>query len=466
MDRRTRREALAALAGLAGLAGCTTGPGSPGTDQDGPPEQSPVESASGTPTPTTGGPITPELVDTDEDAVRWAVRMDGPVLNAPTVADGRVYVGTGWREFGTPEPDSEETWTLAALSDADGAPAWTHGLPAPAAGSPVAAGDAVYLQTGFFTGFTGVDQRLVSVAGGERRFATDPGSGMHTLLGVDEAGQAYVGTGDDAIGTSGERLFAVDGDDGGRAWEVESGDPFGGRVLEDGLLVDVGGVVVDLHDTADGSRRWRAEVEAQTEPDGTIPVVDGAVPVAVRDDDRNEFGALDLADGSVRWRFDDAGEEPFVPTGATAVPEVTVGTSVDSLVVGTEYDGAVFGLSPLDGGVIWRFQADGDTRDGAVAAGERVYVGDLGGTAYAIDATDGSELWRADVGGPVGWFAVAGDTLVVERGKGSERIVGLDRDDGSERWSFETDENLTRPAVDDGTVVIGSESGLVRALGS
>jgi outer membrane protein assembly factor BamB len=466
MHERTRREALAALAGLAGLAGCTTGPGDPGTEQDGPPEQSPVDSVTRTPSPTDGGPTTPELVDTGEEAARWAVRLDGPVKHTPAIRDGTVFAATGWDGFGTPEPGSDETWSLAALAGGDGTPDWSLELSAPAFGSPVSAGGGVYLPTGFSNGMTGIRQRLLKAADGERRWRTDPGSGFHHLLAVDDDGRAYVGTSDDAIGTGGETLFAVDGEDGTRAWAAETGDAFGGRMVDAGLLVDVGGVVVDLYDAGDGTRRWRSELELLTEPDGTVPVVDGAVPVATPSGDAESFAALDLADGSVRWTFADAGEDPFVTTGATAVPEVKAGTSFDSLLVGTEYDGAVFALSPLDGGVLWRFEADGQTRDGAVADGERVYVGDLAGTVYAIDATDGSELWRADVGGPVGWLAVAGDTVVAERGKGAERLVGFARTDGSTRWTFQSDERLTRPAVGDGTVVVGSDAGLVRALGA
>lgn len=81
------------------------------------------------------------------------------------------------------------------------------------------------------------------------------------------------------------------------------------------------------------------------------------------------------------------------------------------------------------------------------------------------DATDGSEVWRADAGGPVGSLGVAGDALVVRSGKGRDRLLGLDLANGSKLWSFEAEEDLTRPALGDGVVAVGSESGMVRLLG-
>lgn len=462
MTDRTRREALAALASLAGLAGCTGGPAGRTSDES--PSDDPTTSPTPSPTPD-GDPATPERVDTGEDATRWAVQFDGPVTDTPAVADGTVVAGTGLTDIGTPEPGSSGSWSLAALGAADGAVQWTHGLPAPTFGSPVVAAGGVYVQTGFSTGMTGAKQRLVKVAGGERRWTTEPSSGFHHLLAVDGDGRAFVGTSDDAIDTSGERLFAVDGDDGSRVWSVESGDAFGGRLVEHGLLVNLGGVALEVRDPADGSQRWRTETGLLVEPSSRIRIVDGAVPVSEQDGDEEAFGLLDLADGSVRWTFSEDLGGPFVPTGATTLPEATAGGQQDGLLVGTEYDGFVYGLAPGDGSVRWRFEADGETRDGPVGDGDRVYVGDMDGTVYALDATTGDELWRTEIGGYVGWLGVAGDTVVAERGKGTERLVGLARDDGSTRWSFEADENLTRPALGDGVVTVGSASGLVRVLG-
>jgi outer membrane protein assembly factor BamB len=461
MNRRTRRSLLATLSGgFAALAGCT-GPPSSG---DGPDTSTPSPSSRGSPTPTTGEDGAPRVVDLDEDATRWAVEFDGPVTERPTFAEGTVVVGTSYQEFGTPEPGSDLTWSLSALAAGDGTPEWTLALDAPAFDRPVVEDGAVYVQTGFTTGYTGTGQRLVKAVDGERRWRTDGATGFNSLLAVDDTGRAFVGTSDDAIGTSDQPQFAVE-DDGSTAWTVESGDAFGGRLLNDGLLVDVGGVVLERRATDDGSQTWRVEAEVLTEADGTIPVVDDAAFVSRNADDGDRFAAVDLADGRVEWTFDDAGEAPFVPTGGTVVPGVTTGTGHDGLVVGTAYDGEVFGLAPLDGGVVWRFETEGDVRDGPVSVGERVYVGDFASTVYAVDATDGSEVWRTDAGGPVGSLGVAGDTLVVRSGNGSDRLLGLDRAGGTVRWTFEADGNLTRPALGDGVVAVGSERGIVRLLG-
>lgn len=463
MPPRTRRALLAsAAAGLAGLAGCADEP--PGTEPPDDDTTGPPGTATDTPTPTPSGSV-PEPVDLDEPATRWAVRFDGPVLTRPAVRGTTVVVGEGFRDIGTPEPTSNETWTLAALDASDGVPVWTNELPAPTFDQPVVAGDGVYVQTGFSTGYTGTAQHLLKVAGGTREWAADTPDGLNSLLAVDDAGRAYVGTGDDAISGAGQPLLAVDGD-GDRAWTRESGDAFGGRLVEQGLLVDVGSIAIEVRDTADGSQRWRTQAGVLTEPDGSIPVVADTVFGSREAEDGRRFAGIDLADGGVRWTYDDAGEAPFVASGATVVPEIAIGASHDDLVVGTEHDGVAFGLSPLDGSEVWRFETDGDTVEGPVADGERVFLGDTAGIVYALDATDGSELWRTDIDDPVASVAVAGDALVARTGKGSDRLVGLAVADGTVEWSFETDENLTPPVLGDDVVVVGSESGLVRALGT
>lgn len=460
MSRPTRRALLATVAaGVAGTAGCT---GPPLGDQANP---SPRDTESDGPPPTSSPAAAPEPVALDEPATRWAVRFDGPVSSRPAVADGTVVAGTAWDGFGTPGPGDPSEWILAGLAAADGTAEWTHALAAPTVGGPAVAGGAVHVATGFSNGLSGTGQRLVTLAGGELQWRTDAANGFLSLLAVDDGGRAFVGTSDDAVAPTGQPLFAVEGDDGSRAWTVESGDPFGGRLVDAGLLVDLGGVALEVRETADGRRAWRRDAELLDAADGSVPVAGDVVPVALGDAGEDEVGAIALDDGSVRWTFAADVADPFVLTGACAVA-ADGGTDAVDLLVATEYDGCLYGLAADDGSRRWRFETDGDTRDGAVAAGDAVLVGDLDGTVYALDAATGDERWRASVGTAVGWLGVTGDTVVVVGAKGTERLVGLALGDGATRWTFETDENLTRPALGDGSVAVGSDAGLLRVLGA
>lgn len=445
MKRLSRR---ALLAGLAGLTGCT---GRPSGNTDSSTPQTARNASNGG--PSTGPPIDePEVVTPDDDAVVWAVSFDESVTR-PAVSEGAVYVGVGRT---APSAEDAGAGGVASLALADGAHRWSASLPAPVAKGPLVRDGVVYVVSGESTGYTGNDQRLNAVVDGERRWASDAVDQFLELLGVGE-GRAYLGTADDALSTDGQELFAVDRSDGTTTWTRASGDAIGGRLVGGRLVVDVGGVAVEVRDPADGTRSWQREVELLDGPDGAPQVVDGAVLAAENREEGEQFAAFDLADGTRRWSSVDGGERPYVFTGATAGEEVAVGV---------EYDGAVFALGARDGAGRWRFATDGDVRTSPLVDDGAVVVGDLSGTVYSLDAADGTERWQADVGGPVRWLGTTGDLVVAATyPEDGQRVVGFSAADGDRRWRYASGIQLSRPSLAGDTAVVGDEEGVLRVLG-
>ena len=106
---------------------------------------------------------------------------------------------------------------------------------------------------------------------------------------------------------------------------------------------------------------------------------------------------------------------------------------------------------------------------GVGAASGRVLVGTTRGEVVALDAADGSALWRAEASSevlsrPVG----AEDLVVVQTADG--RIAALNSADGSPRWSFDTQPPIltlrgtAEPTLRGGLVYAGFATGKVAAF--
>lgn len=154
---------------------------------------------------------------------------------------------------------------------------------------------------------------------------------------------------------------------------------------------------------------------------------------------------------------------------------------------GTVYaprEGSVIALDARSGAVRWRAALD-SARGGARAAADdrAIYVAARDNRLHALAATDGHELWVADVGAtawaPYGGFmtgtAVSGDTVYAsgthwERqygGVSTGVIVALDRNTGAELWRYETPDSaddVMSMAVD-GRIIVANDLYGTRILG-
>lgn len=98
-----------------------------------------------------------------------------------------------------------------------------------------------------------------------------------------------------------------------------------------------------------------------------------------------------------------------------------------------------------------------------------VLVGSAYGEVIALSATDGAEVWRTEVGSEVLAPPVGGAELVFVRTIDG-RLLALERDDGSVRWSFDnqvpvlTLRGTGTPVFEDGVVYAGFANGMVAAV--
>ena len=147
--------------------------------------------------------------------------------------------------------------------------------------------------------------------------------------------------------------------------------------------------------------------------------------------------------------------------------------------------GNVVALDRFSGEQIWTVtvgEPDGrpffqfwDRRDpsfvsgGVGAGGGRVLLGTVRGEVVALDAGDGSELWRAEVSSEVLSRPAAGADVVIAQTTDG-RLVALEAADGTQRWSFDSQVPLltlrgtAAPVLEAGLVFAGFGDGNVSAV--
>jgi len=213
--------------------------------------------------------------------------------------------------------------------------------------------------------------------------------------------------------------------------------------------------------------------------DASHPVVAGERVVAASEEDLYGIAAKT---GDRRWRvpIDDplseltAGTKAVYATGYETVQAVTVDgerlwvenglkepgpiAATDRVVyVGGGDEVAAFG--PEDGKRRWSVGTDGHTIDGLTVTGERLLVADRDGNVYALDASNGSELWRQTTH----WrFLNAGIVVdgVVVAGNWGKRLYFLDAETGSVLGRFDSQEEFhLAPLVHDDRLLVVDQSG-------
>lgn len=213
-----------------------------------------------------------------------------------------------------------------------------------------------------------------------------------------------------------DRILALDAGTGDSRWsaDVPPDKDFGLSVRADDELVVARGKRIVALDRADGGSRWDYAPEEKINP-LILPVLGGGLVFVF--DERFGLHALDARDGKPVWHKE-----------------------VRPVVSGPRY------------------------RDGSL------YVPNVDGDIFALDAETGKQLWAVRLGGGEGGsygysnvINADDDTLYV--GGTDGRVYGLDTGDGGVVWTHTADATHTSaPAAADGSVFIGLADGNLRAL--
>lgn len=128
--------------------------------------------------------------------------------------------------------------------------------------------------------------------------------------------------------------------------------------------------------------------------------------------------------------------------------------------VGAEDDN-VYALNATNGNQIWIYTTGGVYSSPAVVGGV-VYVGSEDGNFYALNATDGTQLWNHNTGGIASSPAVISNLVYVCSDEGT--VYALNAINGTQLWKYKPGGGLSSPAVANCIVYIGSVDANVYAL--
>jgi outer membrane protein assembly factor BamB len=267
-------------------------------------------------------------------------------------------------------------------------------------------------------------------ATGRRQWATEASGGG--ALGVP------VVAGDRLLVQSFGVLFCFDRATGAAQWTLDVGrGSVGSPVVRDGVVSLANGAFSEWPaaafavDLADGTVRWRTDLGDTGRLRGSV-AVDGAATYVVAGDLR----ALDRADGTVRWTRD------------LSAPAETTPTVADGTVYVTDTAGTLHALA-TDGTERWTTSVGEPVRGSSVAvADDEVYVGtETGLTALA---TDGTRRWRGEVRSATTPTVGTDAVYVGERGFDNRAVLAFGREAGERRWAQRTEKQTVSDTVQSG----------------
>jgi outer membrane protein assembly factor BamB len=163
--------------------------------------------------------------------------------------------------------------------------------------------------------------------------------------------------------------------------------------------------------------------------------------------------AVDAANGSERWRFEDGD-----PSERTTTP--TVGGDT----VYFAQAGVLYARDAATGGERWRNDLGDGARAPAYSAGV-VYTGGTDGLVYAIDAASGDVRWTFATGDQILATPIVADG-VVYAASFDHILYALDAASGDELWRFAIEGDVDNgPSLADGVLYVSTSFGILSAIG-
>lgn len=303
----------------------------------------------------------------EKPALRWTFTTGGPVKSTAAIVDGVVYIGS-----------TDEH--LYALRLADGKKLWEFAADGPVESSPLVSGGRVYFGSAGTNVFALDAKHGTAIwsygAEGEIK------SSVNAFPAPDGSGGEWL-----IVGGYDNRLHCLSAATGRTNWVYETGNYVNGApAVADGMTAFGGcDALVHVLRLADGEKL--KEIEAGAYIIGSAAVLDGVAYLGQYD---NEFLAVDLRKGEVRWRYHDRN----FPYGGS--PAVT-----SNRVIFGGRDKRLHCVERETGQAVWAFATRGKVESSPVVAGDRVVVGSDDGRVYLVSLAEGKELWSYEIGRPV-----------------------------------------------------------------
>jgi outer membrane protein assembly factor BamB len=265
------------------------------------------------------------------------------------------------------------------------------------------------------------------------------------------------------VGTGIDGLQAVDAATGQKRWSIAADGSIPGAPADaDGMIIfatDRG--TVEAADAMTGTEAWTASVDDAVI--GSVAIADGNVVVSTNGGDvrHGSLIALDLKTGAQRWRTD-VGYFGRVGTPGIGAGRVLDSTGLDTGVPSSHH---IVAVDLATGALDWAFaNATDDPVYTPAISGDQAFIPGEDHTLTRVDAVTGSVGWTFSADGVVEVVpALAGNVVYAASNSGS--AFAVDRVTGAELWSVPIRGVPYGPTVAGGMLLIGTDLGIVYAIG-
>jgi outer membrane protein assembly factor BamB len=240
------------------------------------------------------------------------------------------------------------------------------------------------------------------------------------------------------------------------------GDALSGAVVAGDLAVSVGNEAVYGIDVASGAIEWRV---ARDGGPLSVPAIGsgprGRILVYLDGPGPNDAGGAPEGSSSPSGSAAPSGSSSTTgpgpsPTGPDEQPDVST----------------LVAVSLADRNELWRTPLRATSRSGVTIDGTNAFVGDQGGTVYAVSLESGTITWSAEMDGRVDSAVAVADAQVVAVARNTDTaqvvVSAFDEATGERSWpalAIQANSTAgTAPSAGGGSLFIGSADRSVRAL--
>ena len=322
--------------------------------------------------------------------VRWAVALGENSRSGPVVSDGRVYLGGHFK--------------VSALDTETGETLWEQPTTGPVQSSLAAAGDLLFMGL--------QDHWLLALdpATGETLWKFKAGDIITSAPAVHQ-GIVYFGSWD-------SNVYALDAATGKSIWTYKTTGAVGVQTaIEDGILA-VGDRNGRMHllNARTGQNRLvfrtpKSSNTAAVMANGLVYFPAGGRLYVINANEKEIPGQYQFkrvwaqfwlwqtpgvprppGQQGGRWRYSPDGADSSIVAGPAVTPTM--------LYVG-DLKGGLYAINAVNSDDVWQFQAEGGIFASPIVAGNRVYIGTQRGHVYALDGDTGQLHWQLELGSPI-----------------------------------------------------------------
>ena len=165
----------------------------------------------------------------------------------------------------------------------------------------------------------------------------------------------------------------------------------------------------------------------------------------------NGLYVLDKDNGRIIWKRD--------ISSISSKPVV-----INDVVYCGSYDGFVYAIDSSNGDEIWSFKTNSEVYSSPVVDKNILFVGSSDNVFYAIDKNDGNMLWSYDSDGPISSSPIVNDGFVYF-GSWDSNLYAVDIKSGELIWKFTAGWGIdSSPTIKEDTVYFGSKDNNLYAL--